>query len=781
MNVSGKKKNSLITWTLTPMALAIASTVWAQTDRVDQVEPIVLEEILIEGLKREKFLQDIPHSVLAFRGDALQSAGIIDLQSLSLTTPGISYAQATGASDLFFIRNLGTAGSGPHFEPGVGLTINDQFISRSRLGRSGFFDIAQVEVFKGPQGAVIGKNTSLGAIVVTPNKPTDEFTGGVNARYEFESREGYLTEGFVSGPITQNMRGRLALSYRDQNQLVENGIGAPDANDEDLSGRVIVDFQPTDSLLLELSSQFAEYDRNGEGRELAFCSDRDAVQDALGDDCRIDGKTSAIGLPAGFNPNTGFGNNDAGTPFDLSANITGFKIKYDFSSFTLTSITGYQDSDIVNTIDSDISARNTRVISNREQFEQVSQEVRLTSNNEGRFNWLAGVFYLDNEMDFEQLTDFSSFFGRDLRRQQLAEVDTKSFSVFGQIDYALTDTLTATFGARFTDENRDGFVLQTNYSPSYSFDNAEASCNVPGPGAGFRVCNQATDKFDSQKTSYNTSLQWQVTTDNMLYVTAATGFKSGGFNLLSGQRQEVLNDTFVFDDEESLNLEVGGKHMWVNNALRFNWSVFNTEVDDLQISQNIPTIVAQVINNAGEVSSTGFEFDGAWRINQAVKMNYAGAWIDTEYDSFQGAGCYTEQTPAQGCVGGVQNLSGERPTRAPEFQFLLGVEYTLYNILPGTDFLVRANANFVDDYQVDVSNDPVSQQDATTKFDLAMTLLDQEGVWEVSIIGRNLSDEKTISFASGTTAVNGPLGGGGRFGVLDETRAIALQFERYFD
>ena len=224
----------------------------------------VIEEILVTARKREESLQDVPISVQAFSGEEITQQGIVDIQMLAPYTPSFAYTPAAGASDLYFMRGLGTYGSGVHFEPGVGQVFNGYFSTRGRLGRSALIDVAQVEFLKGPQGAIIGKNTSLGAINITTNKPTDEFEGSVGVQYNIEGSEGYEIDGVLSGPFSDAVRARAAINYRDVDGWVQNTSFSEDLQQqEDLTARLMLDIDFTESFGAELMYQRTDYDREG--------------------------------------------------------------------------------------------------------------------------------------------------------------------------------------------------------------------------------------------------------------------------------------------------------------------------------------------------------------------------------------------------------------------------------------------------------------------------------------------------------------------------------------
>ncbi len=724
-------------------------------------------EIIVTARKRAESLQDVAASIQAFQGPALQTGGFVDIQTLSATIPNFHYSNATGANDILVMRGLGTVGSGPHFEPAVGQVFNGFFASRSRLGRSAFMDVGQVEVLRGPQGAIIGKNTSLGAINVTPNKPTDTLEASLFTSYDFEDREGYEVEAVVSGPITEGVRARLAVNYKDRDGTIRNtAVGGFAQSVEDLSTRIIVEADVSDRVTAELLWQRSDFDRSGNARELSFCNNPAAVLAAIGDDCTLNGSHVNVNFFAG---------QQVGEPFSLEANMLGFTLNFDFDAFTVTSLTGYQEYTISDQFDSDLSPLDQRTINNVEDYEQFSQELRAVSNGRNPVDYIFGALFVTNTIDFVQDSDFrdAPANGGPLRRRQLASLDTDSISLFGELTWNATDTISLTGGARYTHEERDSTVKQTNFT-IYTTDNEGARCG----GGGFRICHEVEGSLSDDDISWNASARWKPIERTMFYASVATGFKSGAFNLLSGFNQALLEQTFAFGPEDSINYEFGGKHEFSNRRIRFNWTAFYTQINDLQISQNDPTVIAQIISNAGKARAKGVEIDSSFDLTDQFTVKLVGSYLDAQYTRFQNAPCFTGQTAAQGCVRNsanqlVQDLSGAPTTRAPEWTFTADAEYT---IPLGGALELRPSGRwyFVDDHVLAVDNDPRSVQNSFHKFDASLTLAEAGDRWSVSLVARNLTNKFTRSFDDATTSINA-FGGGGRFANTEESRTIALK------
>ena len=733
-----------------------------------------IEEIVVTARKREESLQDVPISVQAISGDYISEQGIMDLQALELYTPNFAYTTGTGASDLLVMRGVGTIGSGFHFEPGVATVLNGYFSTRSRLGRTAMIDLAQVEVLKGPQGAIIGKNTSLGVINIRSNRPTEEFEAKVSAGYNFEASEGAEVTGIISGPLSDNIRARAVVNYRDLDGWIENrATGNTDAQREDLTTRLMVDIDLSDNLTAELMWQRSDIDRNGKAKEPIACIGNPARAAALGEDCTLNASNQHGNIRAGV---------DVGEPFSIESDLLGATLTWELDSFDITSLTAYMEYEIRDMFSGDGLPTERVSVDNHEGYEQFTQEVRITSTGDNVVDYIAGAMYFTGELDGFQNANNAAI-PRGFLRHEESSADTDSYALFGQIDYHLSDQLTLSAGGRFTDESRDGTKRQVAagiYSGIYDSPIVENGRCAPAGNFGFTGCTRGnsgtgaggdpvTGEIDKTNFSYNVSAQWAPADDHMVYVKYATGFKSGGFDLRG------LGDpaAFVFGEEESKDFEIGGKHLFADGRLRANWSIFLLNVDDLQVSTNDAVNIQQIVG-AADVESKGVEFDFLWALTDSFNLSLAGAYTDAVYEEFQGA-CYTLQTAAQGCVGGIQNQAGQQMPYAPEWTFVTGADYSWQ--LAG-DTQLRASAKWIyqDSRSTQVDNPPALRQGSTSRLDATIALsgiLGSGNAWTLSLVGRNLTDELAFGFSS----VSATAGGGTRMqrAFTDETRAIALR------
>lgn len=779
---------ALLTFLLVTMALTSPLPAYAQ-----------IEEVVVTARKREESLQDVPISVQALSGESIAEQGLFDIGALAPYIPNFKYTQAPGASDLLFMRGLGTYGSGVHFEPSVGTVFNGYFSTRSRLARTALIDVAQVEILKGPQGAIIGKNTSLGAINITSNKPTDEFEGEFSAAYNFDSSEGYEVQGIVSGPLSDNIRGRAVIDYQDVDGWVDNrttGESLQQKEDLTLRGMVDVDFSGT--FTGEFMFQYTDLDRHGKAREVVQCYPPGGMgmADARTQfDCTLNASGQQANIRQTSSGGTPF---DDGEPYTTESFLWGATFSLDMGDYEIKSLSNYTTYEITDSFSGDLLPTVRVPIENFEDYNQFYQELRILSTWDNNWDYTAGFMYFTGELDFTQDLEWA-FFPFNFNRHEEASSETDSWPIFGQMDYSFNDQFALTFGGRYTDESREGSKSQLTRTlwdnapmPTWCNNNTSTGAGGVGPrtctfgndyysgpggvgtvalpGAGALPVGGTpiTDTLDESNFSYNASLQWTPTDDHMLYASYATGFKSGGFDLRGAGDPRA----FVFGEEETSNIEVGGKHLLVNGTVRLNWAFFHTDVDGLQLSTNDPVLIQQVVSPA-DVTNYGIEIDGIWAVNDNLNLTLAGAWLESEYDGGNGPGgaftpeCNLAQTLgfATGCTvdtnasgtPNAQDLTGTRLTFTPEWQFVLGGDYTM-PVGDGMELTIAGKWIFLDEMHNTVTRDPVAFQDATHRFDASATLrgnLDSGNDWTLALVGRNLSDEDVIQWCNSSTLSGG--------------------------
>jgi len=367
-----------------------------------------------------------------------------------------------------------------------------------------------------------------------------------------------------------------------------------------------------------------------------------------------------------------------------------------------------------------------------------------------------------------------------LARHEFYSSETESFAAFAEIDWHLNDAYTLTLGGRYTDEDRKGQKAQRPGAVYSDPSQADTSlCFVAGPLSpctlgddGMTPGAPITGEIGESNFSYNASLSWAVNENSNLYLTYATGFKSGGFDLRGAGNPAK----FIFGNEESTNIEFGGKHTLANGSVRFNWAIFHTEVDDLQAAANDPVIISQIVAQ-GDATSEGVELDFLWAVNENFRLSFVATYLNAEYDDFLGS-CYLGQvetgtgcfnvTVAAGNRTGVQDLAGRQMVFAPDWAYVLGAEYS---VPVGGNREVRLSAKWihVGSHFTSIEMDPLGFQSSTDRLDVTLALYDQR--WSLALVGRNLTNELVHTFTNASTLSGTAVAATN----IEETRAIALR------
>ncbi len=698
-----------------------------------------IEEILVTAQKRQQSLQDVPVAISAVLGDSMRDAGISKMDDLSGTVPSLNVSEAAGRDNLF-VRGIGS-GVNLGFEMAVGQVIDGFFYGRGRFSRAAFLDIERVEVLKGPQGAIIGKNTTAGVVNITTAQPTEGFEGWVSAGYEFEGRDGYNIEGAVSGPLSDSFMLRVAARVEDYDGYVDNvATGDDEADQQDHTARIMVLWAPNDSSEVTFSYQVGEFDRHGRSRQISHCG---ATLPVPADyDCKADYNTDVLGTRNGVGDIR-----DYLTEFD----IAGLTIDWDAGENTITSLTGWSEYKVTDEFDSDQTPAELVNVSLFENYEQFSQELRIASPTGGQFEYLAGLYYLHYELDFDFRTNFNQTLPPPLRatRNWLFDVESDTYATFGQLTWNINDAWALTGSLRYTRESKDATHQQF---PTALY--TQMPIMVPGGPAA--ASHDIKDDRDENNLSPVVNLTWKPDDDSMYYLNIARGFKGGGFNGQAAGPDAVALATFQFEEEEVTAYELGAKLSFLDGSMQLNAALFRSEYDDLQVTSLGDDLTFNV-GNASSAITEGLELDLKWRATEALTLNGIVTFLDSTFDDYTEAPCYHLQTMAQGCIGGVQDLSGKNTPYAPDLAATFNAEY-VWQLSENLELTGFVQVVYSDDYLLQQDQDPLDMQGSFHKIDARLSLGDVEGRWKLSLVGRNLNDELTFSAANDLPTNGAPAG-----------------------
>jgi len=716
---------------------------------LSQAQELVLEEVIVTAQKREESLQDVPISVAAVSGDTITNRSIDSLSSLSTSVPNL-YITESQIDSTIQIRGVQT-GANKGFEQSVAMYVDGIYYGRSQLIRLPLIDLDRVEVLRGPQPTLFGKNAIAGAVSVWSARPTAEFEGSVSASYEFEHEEPQVT-GMLSGPITENLRGRIVGSYRElegyfTNQITDN----EEPNIDETFVRATLEWAATDDLIVSLKGEYAEFDREGWPLEMHT---------------PVDSFSSVYQGPFFVETKKNW-RNESGPANSLNdVNNFVLNVDYQIGEHVLTAITGWVDYDTTEFVDVDYSRLDLLDGSNQgEEFEQFSQEFRVTSPGGEKIDYIAGVYYQDSDLTVTDeifygstflLTPFAPL--ADSNTDRLYTQDSTLWSVFAQADIHFTDSLTLTVGARYNDESKDA-----RRRLSIVAGDTNTGVGIPSPAPGFPnllgflfgQLNQYPHVIDGDRdeTSLDplVNLQYQVNDDIMTYVSYAEGTKAGGFDVRGNSVEGhpvAVPGTWEFEDESATSYELGAKFSYPRAEL--NVAFYYTEYEDLQ-TQIFDGTLNFLVTNASESTNKGFEADGRFLISEHIQLYGSLAYLDFEYDKFENGQCAYPET-------GTCSLTGKRAQQTPEWTGNLGldVEYNLTNSL-----LLDANLNldYSDSYLNMANQDKNSKQDSYTTIAAVLGIGSNDGSWRVSFIGDNLTDER-IALTTGALPLSTTFTGG---------------------
>ncbi len=579
-----------------------------------QSQPTALEEVIVTATKRSESLQDVPITVTAFSAEDIQEAGIHNANDLATLTPSLTITTNVNPSTAaFIIRGIGTSQSDIALEPSVGLFVDDVYLNRSGLGMSDLNDIERIEVLQGPQGTLYGKNTNAGAISIFTKQPNLEaFEGYVESSVgDYDLRRSTVA---ASGPLSETVAYRLTGSVYQQDGYIENSAG-PDLNGADdwnVIGKLL--YVPSDTLALLLSASHVDRDTK--------CCGADAVQSAT-----VNAELAARDLPIDKNDPYDYEiATDLDGEFNSEADAVSLVVDQELVAGDIKSITAWGESEGSATRDVDVSQLDVIYqVDGVSSGDNFSQELRYASDVEGPLNYQLGLFYYQSTTNGGNNQPWT-FLGEDIITvgSQTPEIsnllppgiplafvarpgdsirarvklDTENIAVFGQTTYDLTDRWRVTGGLRWTYEQKDADLL-------VAVDSTAPSAAI----AGISLLTFVTTPIDDDFTRDTTDVNWLINTsydlfdDTMVFASVATGSKSGGFNTVNGTAAER-----EFDDESTISYETGIKSTLLESRLRANASIFNAQISDYQIQQQLESGIGSRVSNQGDVETAGLDF-----------------------------------------------------------------------------------------------------------------------------------------------------------------------------
>jgi outer membrane receptor protein involved in Fe transport len=722
-------------------------------------------------------MQDVPVAIQAFDSTQIERYAATTLTEIAdLATQVTLFPGSSGNGASLSVRGLGSTSLDPGIDASVGINIDGMQTDRGHIVRQAFFDLQNVQVLKGPQALFFGKNSPAGVLAVQSALPGDEFEARGTFGYEFDAEE-FIGEIMVSTPLTETLAVRFAYRGSDHDGFLDNdaafgensagelvpGLGPcaplcepfdfPGAAHSEVGGeeshaaRLTLEWQPTDNLNIVWRTLGTTFETdNFATLEVISCSGAlpvtnahigAPVVDSTGD-CSSNHKLSHGSLPpeiaAGFSRSIG-----NGEPFgEYDSWLSTVNLEWELENVTLTSVTGYYWYDYTRWDNFDGTNFIQLMGIQIEDQTTWSQEFRALTTYDSPFNFMFGAFYEHFERDSDNAGKIFPN-GPDPRNgfynnwEGASTVESDSYSLFGQVVWTISDALEFTAGARYTDEDKD--AEQGNV-----FVHLISGAILPFQPEGLVLKSD----FDDTDWSPEVTLTWRPADNMTVYAAYRTGYKSGGFSTNTVLTLATSATDLVFQPEEADGYEIGLKTTLLDGRWRLNVNAYTYDFDDLQVSAFDSATTTFTINNAAAAETTGIEFETEFLATDDLTLRAQLGYNDGEFDDFKTSPCYSHQTVAQGCVGGTQDLGGEKMNRAPEWQGSVGFTFER-PINSDFDFLLAGEAIYMDEYDTSSQNNPLAVQDDYWRVNMRVGISSSDGRWELSLIGRNIFDEEYIS------------------------------------
>jgi iron complex outermembrane receptor protein len=732
-----------------PKTLSLAVTVASALALPQQALSQKLEEVVVTAQKRAQSLQDVPISISALSGDKLNDAIITRTSDLSSYVPNLTMSEAAIGTNVF-IRGVGSQVN-QGFEQSVSTYVDGVYYGRPRQLRTPFFDLERIEVLRGPQAILFGKNSIGGALSLISAKPSDQFEGELGVVYEPSHGETIFT-AIVSGPLSDTLSGRLSLRKRDIDGYIDNKINNRDEMESDeWFGRGTLRWEPSDSLDITFKAELGEYDNKG--RNMVVLGDPVATTPIVNDFQKraVDGSE--------------FSNNKYDN-YTLSLN-------YQLGESTLTAISGWSSYEFQEEWDGDVGIAPILQVPSSEDFEQFSQELRLVSPGGETIDYIAGVFYQTSELDFSESLVLNLPSGLSVNVPRQYESNSDSWAVFAQATWNASDILRATMGLRYTQEDKDGSRMLRTTNPDGSVFPVDdfAPLGAPLPPLGIFVHDLSAKRSENSFTP-SLIIQWDASKSTMLYSSISTGYKAGGFDARSNRG--ILPDgspALEFEEEEALSFEAGAKMSLLDGGAELNIALFRTEYEDLQVSV-FDGVLGFDVQNAAEATTQGIEIDGRWQVSEHVTLSGSIAHTDFEFQNYPNGACYKGQAAYAIVDGvGVCDWDGNTNQLTPEWSGVGSADF-YYPFANSLIFTATVDLIYSDDYFAAPDLDPNVKQDSFWKLNARIGLGDVDDSWDIALVGTNLTDEEIVTFAN-DVPLTGP--SNTYFAIVERPVTVAIQ------
>ena len=787
------------------MSIGLAAAVNAEEKAERTGADAMIEEVVVTARRREEGLQSAPIAISAYTGDSLDYRGVTRLDQIAKFAPGLtlennpSFGGASNSAAIY-LRGIGQKEFLPTTEPGVGLYVDGVYVARSVGAILDIVDVERIEVLRGPQGTLFGRNTIGGAISVVTRQPEigGDVQGSIGASVGNDSL--LNLNASIEGTLSDTAAARLSVASFNQDGYVQRADGIDLGDDDTLTARLAVNWQPTDALSGQISVDMTRDRENGPAMQLigidftdlsqlagvvaappppmAFIHNVTTAALGPGQPCAA---TNTAGQGVTSNPVSANcydsryigadGQNEGTAPAFSETDLLGFAATFTYElsdSLTLKSITASRSLESQFARDGDHSPHRISQFHDDLEQDQFSQELQLLGSAE-KLEWILGAYYFNEDGFNENTLDFtvSNF-------RSGGSFDNEAWAAFAQATYDLTDALHLTLGGRFTDEQKSftpDQIIYQNYYAGFSnlvpADNPLAALDAPFLQAGERILPLLEKDIDISEFTPMANLAFDLSDDIMVYLSYSEGFKSGGFTqrvfppivapFTAPAGTPDIDLIPTYDPEFVEVLELGFKGTFMDGRVRVNGALFTTVYEDLQVQ--VFNSVAPVTQNIGEASIEGLELEVVASPGNGWFAEASLSLLDANYDEID--------------TGNTLIARDNDFERVPETAASLGLSRELLLGDNGT-LILRGDWSYRSKTFNDAYNTALLETDSTDLIDASVRWLSADEAWTVTLSGINLTDEEyLVSGVYGTAFQSFE-------GLFDRGRELRLEVRRDF-
>ncbi|GGC14694.1 TonB-dependent receptor [Novosphingobium endophyticum] len=742
--------NSASAIALTTCALSPGMVLAQEVEPSAADDTIGIHDIVVTAEKRVGTVQTTPIAISAISGDTLEQNGVDSLTDISSIAPNVSFGQQVDQT-IIVIRGVSSRDTTSIGDPAVSVSIDGVQLQRSSGLNASMFDLERVEVLRGPQGTLAGRNSTGGAINIITAKPTDEFSGSISA--EVGSYKTFNTSGHVNVPINDWLKARVAFQTRNHDGYRNNAPGVDGDDDNTEAMRLTLALDPTDRLSGILTAEYIRSSNHGPAYYSQAVERYTAenvppgllVGDVILRQPDID--ESRFPIPRG-------------QQWDSEIKSVRGSLAYDFDVATLTYVGGWRAMDV---------DRHTwhggAFGTNRQNFTYVHQdrldswthELRLSGDANKPFFWQLGGYYFkeNNPTPVSDLADYPLSeglfgeqvlvfgFGRD-------RIVAKSKAAFGQVSYEVLPGLKVEAGARYTEDSKISQGADTSISDFGGY--LASPCGIRGTPACTYTVTPVDLSGKWSKTTYHVALNWQSSPNNLHYVKFDTGYKAGGFGGTGLDGQQIL-----LRPETIRAVEIGSKNRFLDGRLQVNLAAFYYDYSDQHINQFITTPTgapASIRVNAGKSEYKGVEMDLKFQPTPEDTLDLFVGYTDAVFKEFLVGvgGQHRRQAAAEGNLDALGNwdLSGRSPPQSPKWQIIAGYgrDWSLF----GGTLNTRVQMHYESKSYLNFENYDSDKRPAYTKTDLLVTYTSPDETWELQGYVRNIENSLIITNSQDATS-----------------------------